>query len=768
MGSKKSGSSKQKVTRYLMSIHVGICLGKIDKLLEVLYDEKLAWSDGESLSINKPDLMGGNSKEGGLVGRMEVNLGEANGSAFQALRNRISSTFGVPSFRGIAQVFFHGRDTGGRGFEWGCNNPYLKNLWFRVARVPTSLGTANSYIERNFRGRIARDANPAHVIYEVLTSTRFGAEASAVREIDTTSFKQAARTLHAEKFGISLTWSAQSTAEEFVNQVLEHVNGVLYSHPRSGKMTLKLLRDDYNRDALPEFGPDVCDLESFSRKGLGETINEIVVTWTDPENEEEKTVTLQNDASIAMQGSVSSTSKSYVGVRSERLAWELAERELKSSGAPLCSAMISVTRVGWDLVPGDVIAWTWPELGINRLPMRIMAVDYGKIGASKITLSLLEDIFSVTTGSYGTPQSPEWENPSKPPEPITDAVAFSVPSFFINAGGFESLQTIQFPEEYIGIFAARPNTDTASYELLKQGVDGAGTPGFYSQGSRIPTDQTSTAAALVSEAISVVEVANFQPSADIVGGFARLGDGPDSHAEWCLIEAFDPAVQTMTLRRGCLDTVPRAWPAACPVRIMTSSSIIYDDDSVAAYSDVSYKLLPFTSLGRLPESAAPTLTKTVEARVTLPLRPANVRVNGVGYFGQVNAGGASIVTVTWSNRNRLVEDVVATRWDAGSAGLEAGQTTKIGISSSTGVWLGLAASGLTGTSYNLNLSAYAAAGHTQVLVRVLSERDGLDCLQYMEFLVTNFSSDIPANAMTDQAGNAITDETGEYLITEQA
>ncbi len=766
MGGKSSGASKMKVTRYLMSIHVGICLGKIDKLLEVIYDDKTMWVDGDDLVINKPDLMGGNSKEGGVVGVMDVNLGLFTGSAFQALRNRITSTYGIPGFRGIAQVLLHGRESGGRGFEWGCNNPYLKNLAFRVARVPTSLGTANAYIERPFRDRVARDANPAHVIYEVLTSTRFGAEASASRDIDVTSFKKVARTLHTENFGISLTWSAQTSSEDFVNQVLEHINAVLFSHPRTGKMTLTLLRDDYNLDALREFGPDDAELESFSRKGLGETINEVVVTWTDPENEEEKSVTLANDANIAMQGAVSSTAKSYVGVRSQTLAWQLAERELKSAGAPLCSATLSLKRKGWDLVPGEVIAWTWPELGINRLPMRILAVDYGKPGSSKITLSLLEDIFAVTTGSYGSPQDTEWVSPNKPPEPISDSVVFSVPAFFINTGGFDTLSEITFPEEYAGLFAARPNTDTASYDLMKLGVNAAGNPEFISQGSRIPTDQCSTLSPLPSEASSVVQITDMQTGSELVGGFARIGDGPDSFAEWCLIEGYDPVADTLTLRRGCLDTVPRRWPAFTPIRILTTSSIIYDNNQLSAYSEVAYKLLPYTSLGQLPISAAPVLTKSIEHRATRPLRPADVKINGVGYFEDVDADQQPEVVVTWSNRNRLVEDVVATAWDAGSAGLEPGQTTKIEVFSDVGDLIDVPASGLTATSYNLDVSRYLNLGYPSVVVRVVSERDGFESLQHMELLVTNYSSPISEDLLTDETDDGLIDEAGSYLTTE--
>ncbi len=68
----KSVSQKTLVADYYMSIHFGICLGSTSVLKKIWIGEKEAWSGNLTAAtpeiINKPDLFGGLSKEGGAVG----------------------------------------------------------------------------------------------------------------------------------------------------------------------------------------------------------------------------------------------------------------------------------------------------------------------------------------------------------------------------------------------------------------------------------------------------------------------------------------------------------------------------------------------------------------------------------------------------------------------------------------------------------------------------------------------------------------------------
>ena len=77
----------------------------------------------------------------------------------------------------------------------------------------------------------------------------------------------------------------------------------MYADPHTGLQVLKLIRDDYDVNTLDVIDNDNATLESFRRKSLGELVNQITVTYTDGDNEEEATVTLQDPvASSARAG----------------------------------------------------------------------------------------------------------------------------------------------------------------------------------------------------------------------------------------------------------------------------------------------------------------------------------------------------------------------------------------------------------------------------------------------------------------------------------
>ena len=202
------------------------------------------------------------------------------------------------------------------------------------------------------------DANPSHIIYECLTDSDWGMGADPAG-IDAASFQAAAQTLYDEGFGLWLQWQAQSSIEDFINNVLEHIRGAIFPHPRTGKMTLRLLRDDLDLPNLKEITPDNATLTSFSRKGWGETVNEVVVTWTRPETEKEETVRIQDLANVAQQGGIVSSSKNYHGIRTAELAIRVAERDLREESAPLAACEVEVNRGFWDTTPFDGVKVTW-------------------------------------------------------------------------------------------------------------------------------------------------------------------------------------------------------------------------------------------------------------------------------------------------------------------------------------------------------------------------------------------------------------------------
>ena len=84
---------------------------------------------------------------------------------------------------------------GNGGFTWSAMNPYIKPFWLRVRHILKGRPWYTS------KAAIGDDMNPAHIIYDVLTNTRYGL-GFITQRIDDAAFRAAADTFHAEGFGM--------------------------------------------------------------------------------------------------------------------------------------------------------------------------------------------------------------------------------------------------------------------------------------------------------------------------------------------------------------------------------------------------------------------------------------------------------------------------------------------------------------------------------------------------------------------------------------
>lgn len=722
----KSGGAKQKVADYYMSIHFRMCHAPLDALLGIYIGEKIAWSGnmtaGGEIPIYQPSLFGGVKKEGGAVGLVRY----LPGGPSQVMPNDLAARMGLtsatcPGYRALASLFFRGSGGtfGSRGFLWSSNNPYLKSVWAKGRRKPRGI---NQSI-----GLIGVDANPAHIIYECLTDTDWG-QGGAPSGIDTASFETAAQTLYNEGFGLSLMWTKQADIESFVSEILDHIQATLYVNPRNGLMTIKLIRDDYVIDDLPVLNADNSKITQFDRKAWGETVNEVVVTWTNPENEQEETLAAQNNANIAIQGGIISDSRNYYGVRSRELAQKLAFRDLATASAPLAVFEIEADRSAWDFVPGGCARVQYPEYGIDDVVVRILKIDYGKPGAPAIKLSATEDIFAIANADYDPADGTNWEDPSADPEAAAFARIMTAPAFFVvQSLSAADVDALQYPEVLAAPLVSQDNDDTHSFDLY--GVTSLPNGDVVSDlfGTRSTLGHAIVPVALPAEPTTLVE--DFGPAiggpGPVPGGFVFIGNVNEYGHEIALIDSFDET--GWTLKRGVLDTVPRAWPDGTVCWFVSvDSEIVLNGYTYSAEETINVKVAPATSRGVLSFDTAPVLAAALTGRPHLPLRPANVTVAGAAFGStDLSASPPSSITVTWENRNRTMEDSQVLSWTAGNVTPEPGQTTTVKVFSAEGGLLKQVA-GLTGTSYALTVSDIP---ESVVDVAVHSVRDGLESLQ---------------------------------------
>lgn len=607
------------------------------------------------------------------------------------------------------------------------------------------------------KGHSGREnANPAHIIYECLTNTDWGMGADP-GSIDTAAFVAAAQTLYNEQFGVFMQWTSSSPIEDFVNEVLEHIKGALFTNPRTGKQSIRLLRDDYDIDDLEHINPQNAALSNFARRGWGETSNEVVVTWTSPDSEKEETVSSQDLGNIATQGTLISNSRNYYGVRTAALAQKLADRELRSSSASLCSCEATVDRSFWDVTPYECVILDWPEYGVTGMVMRVMTIDYGKTGDSSIKLSLVEDVFALPFASFVPPAESQYVPPSEEPVPVTAARLIPLPAYVVSQSTGD-LSSLMYPATRMSMLAENPTPlGTARYDVQTPEVSPSGAISWeYAGFSQDFDDRGTLSAPLVAEVTSTF-VPPFTGAAAFADCFVIIG--PDAAAadelELALVSAADPVTGALTLTRGVLDTIPKAWPTGTPVWVTDVDRFDTVPGDYTEGQTASAKVITITPTGATNDAIAPIITTTALARPTLPLRPGNVKLNGVLW----PVPGSQIdgdVTLTWAHRNRFLEDGAVLKWDAASISPEAGVTYTAQMVRTDTEAVVASATGITGTTATLS-ATYAG----QVRVELFAVRDGE--ISWQTWSLTYLRGIEP---LTTEDGESLTTEDDEVIIVE--
>lgn len=723
MGKGGGTTGKTMVTEYRMSMHYGICHGPVDGLMKVSIADKAIFtgaSQGGTAVINEPELFGGVLKEGGAIGRVTILNGDDNQLLSSELAAKLGGTpTSVPGFRGYLSVFFHGLSGGRQGFYWSANSPYIKNPSFVVRRSPKGF-----YPEK---AMIGPDANPLHIIYECLTNGVWGMGGSP-GQIDPVNFREVADTLHGENMGLSLMWSGQSTIESFVQEVLDHIEATFFTNPKTGLFNIKLIRPDFDTADLFHITEDNARITKFQRKGWGETINEINATWTNPINEQEENVTVHDLGNIAAQGEIVPSSRNYYGVRNSDLALRMAQRDLTTAAFPLASCEVEIDRSAWSQVPGSAVKVSSATHRISELVMRVGGINYGRPGNPKISVTLVEDVFSLPDEPYVEAPDTEWQNPAVDPDPLAFSQFMNITYFqAAKAFGDAGAEDLIYPQSYVAVLGAQDEAGTTSIELLAEGADTTGTIAFRRVASIAPSGRGTISATMAPAAVSILpDFSTFFGNVGLeTGTLVLIGTPTESTAELALIETVTAG--SAQLRRGVLDTVPRAWPVGTPVWLFRPVSLIYDPTARAAGQTAKYKLLPRTTAGLLPESEAAQQNFVVGDRLYRPLRPANVKANAT-LFGPASLNyAADGLTVTWSTRNRFSETSQIATWTDASVTPEAGQTTRVIVYNSDGSTLETV-DNIAGTSFTASFLASAITGpHIRVVVD--SSRGGLRSLQ---------------------------------------
>ncbi|HDS1170229.1 TPA: hypothetical protein QDZ99_001931 [Stenotrophomonas maltophilia] len=568
-------------------------------------------------------------------------------------------------------------------------NPYIKNWTKKVSRWKQ--GWKNGVWQGDLV-QIDEGMNGAHIIYQVRTEGM----GHPIDVINEASFLKAAQALKDEGFGLCLKWTRSVPAGEFMDMVCDHIGGMRIEDPVTGLTELVLVRPDYDPATLAEIGPgQIIELIEWQQPLMENSVNEITVVYRDIATNKDAAVTYQNLASVQAQGRVVSSRKNYPGLWNATLAARVAAREVAAVSSLPCRVKIRVRRDAGPFKRGQVRALSWPRRGVARMPVRILDVDEGTQTETSVVLTIGQDVAGMAAASYIQPSDSAWIEPDTKPKPVT-VQRLQEASYrdLATSLGASELAAVSPDVGYLTSIGVRPTSVAFGYTLQTRLGSApfaeAGAADFAPTGLLITAMTATTTAIALSAGVSLDMIE--------VGSEALIDD------ELVRVVSIDPVAATLTVARGCVDTVP--MPHAVGTRVwFTDEYVGFDGREYLANESPQAKLITRTSQGELNPDLSTAIALTMRRRQIRPYPPARLRINGDVYPAEAWGAGGTVVA-SWAHRDRLLQADQLVDSEQSSIGPEPGTTytarwylqdtlvrTQIGITAPTDSYLPPAGSG---------------------------------------------------------------------------
>jgi len=581
----------------------------------------------------------GSAPIGGLTSGNTYYLIKTGDDSFQLATSKANAEAGTEinltsQGTGTHQIYL----AGALGFLLG-RQPYLPQLSFWVLSAPNALGGTAT---------VEYELNPATALYDLLT-TRHGRLGLPTTDVETSTFTAGRDTLLTEKNGVGLTAYNQNDARQLVEEICHQIDGVLRFNPVTGKVELKLIRDDYTIGDLPVFNDDNVEDVEYTAGTWDGVYDEVAVKFRDREMDfRENTAFSQAPAvMVASHGSSPRLHTIYMpGVTNMRLAQTLASREKLALCRPWATVALICNRDAHTVLPGDPIVWTWPDYSITQMVLRVVRVSRGALEDGRVKIECVQDRFAQPAAGSGFPAV----NPAPPAiDPgaslVSDEAILETPRWFqvlAERPDDPDKATVMYP-------VADPGTTTLDFKPRVQ--DGSVTASdknplpFTAKGKLQAQILRTTEPYDTASSFNVYQVVtpNGVPASTIIKAlFAEstirvsgknivlVGDPMGDHEFIGWEEVTDLGDGTWVLQdpwRGLLDTVPREWAANTPVyfvghiRDAIVGTLEFDGDEA-----LSVKLVPRGSWGYVSEDAVTAVALQLQQRAARPYPPKSVKL----------------------------------------------------------------------------------------------------------------------------------------------
>ena len=635
--------------KYLIGMQMVLCHGRAEgiTLHKVFFGDdepsntKTAEPNGVTrIEFDDNDFFGGDESEGGVAGTVRFYSGTTTQTANAYWEGQIGET--APAYRRLCYAMLEHVYLG--------TSHYIKPIGFEVSSYPNGLGVPSGH------HIIGEDCNPLCLIYEILTDRVWGA-CVLVSDIDTASFLAAAETVYTEGFGMSMIYNGASSARDIVAEILRHIDGVMFSDPETGLITVKLARDDYDIDTIPVFTKDdFSGPIKFSRPSWSETKNRITAGWTNRENDYNVSPVAQvNLANVQARGGIiDAEDMDFTGFCTEAACTLAVARALRVKSYPLATLEGKlVRRAGWRLKQASVFKVVWPELGINGVVFRASRVAYGTLNEPGVTVNSVEDIFAVGESAFTEMPPSGWVDPVGAPIALARQKLFELPVQFtgVNSGA------------YVATLGSRASGVDLGYKIYSGLASGDSNLVFRSDNVDFtPSALTTTAfpnttADRDPTGFSVTDVRHRSEipatvtEAELLAGDSVILIVSSAGEELCAAKNFTGTDVTDVIR-GIYGTQKLNHPAGATVWFLSYGFGVENATPYQTFPTTVYgKLLPYNGKGSLPIASATQISVSVIGKAVVPAAPYGVQVNGADVPGAIFDGDA---VVTWKRVNPLV------------------------------------------------------------------------------------------------------------------
>ena len=273
--------------------------------------------------------------------------------------------------------------------------------------------------------QVIEGANPVHIIRDCLLNEEWGCGRGGViqeSDLDNASFLAASKILgpnnidtdnpsskeNGENMGLGFLWDRKSPIEEFLADVLRHIDGVLYEIDRVIYLRLfgKREHDNVNghyrnpvameEEEFTEAESNVFDesnisaIEDIRVPRESELYNRVVINYTSY-GASVKTNLSQSNAEHITKYGLKAKTISYEGIIDFSVANKILTRDMIIEEAGLYACTLSVLpEAAASIRPGSLIQVAYKKFQIEKLFMRVLAITVGDTRSTRVRLKCIQ------------------------------------------------------------------------------------------------------------------------------------------------------------------------------------------------------------------------------------------------------------------------------------------------------------------------------------------------------------------------------------------